>query len=444
MNTTLHPHAAGTTLRDGLLNNYTRLLAALAAIDASPALGAQLFATTMRTHARLEVGEAAATRSGAVVYVGANLLNAINVAVDQGQITNEEANATVAYIVAHCFAHAATKSDSREGEAAPTQDMRAGFDAEVAVLLLDFGLLPPTGTAFGILKQYGLTPPTMEQIDKIKGKTAAEITNASLLFPLFGETQVTAANLPQAYTSETHGQPVRDSEADEVSIEVYASLERMLSFGSSAGFSHRLFYFLTHPMIDAEEVLRGFLQQAIPDERDYALYDHRKLDAGLAVAKTVKVDGDKNKARGALCIDTSGSISFQMISAYCSVIRDVLTAQRMEIELDVYFGDDGVNAIPLTIKSGDLEKLEQEFRPHGGGGTDFRPFFDRVKARSEAENIKFDFLAYCTDLCGTFPEADPGIPTIWLTTTESEILPTGVGARSIPFGTIAYIAGQLL
>jgi predicted metal-dependent peptidase len=45
----------------------------------------------------------------------------------------------------------------------------------------------------------------------------------------------------------------------------------------------------------------------------------------------------------------------------------------------------------------------------GGGGTDFRPVFNRITD----DGLKPDAIVYFTDMLGTFPDKDPGYPVIW-------------------------------
>jgi predicted metal-dependent peptidase len=48
-------------------------------------------------------------------------------------------------------------------------------------------------------------------------------------------------------------------------------------------------------------------------------------------------------------------------------------------------------------------------KPHGGGGTDFRPVFDWIADQP----YQPDALVYLTDGLGAFPQSAPPYPTIW-------------------------------
>jgi predicted metal-dependent peptidase len=69
-----------------------------------------------------------------------------------------------------------------------------------------------------------------------------------------------------------------------------------------------------------------------------------------------------------------------------------------------------------------------EFKPEGGGGTDFRPVFDWV----EKEGIEPACLIYFTDLDGTFPDKEPEYPVLWVS----------VGRAEAPFGETLQLSGK--
>ena len=64
----------------------------------------------------------------------------------------------------------------------------------------------------------------------------------------------------------------------------------------------------------------------------------------------------------------------------------------------------------------------------GGGGTDFRPVFERLAAADRMPAA----LLYMTDAEGRFPERAPVHPVLWL-------LPEAAAPRTIPFGEVLVI-----
>jgi len=108
------------------------------------------------------------------------------------------------------------------------------------------------------------------------------------------------------------------------------------------------------------------------------------------------------------------------LSAFTGAISDVLaayptTAHVLAVDADVQ-----------SVAQYRSEDLPIHVDCKGGGGTDFRPAFRWV-----AENgIEPAALIYLTDLCGMFPDSDPGYPVLWVSTD-----PTGAA----PFGDVVPI-----
>ena len=58
--------------------------------------------------------------------------------------------------------------------------------------------------------------------------------------------------------------------------------------------------------------------------------------------------------------------------------------------------------------------------PVGGGGTDFRPFFEALEERQIGPFDEQAHLAvYLTDGFGCFPDTEPDVPMLWLAPTGS-------------------------
>ena len=64
--------------------------------------------------------------------------------------------------------------------------------------------------------------------------------------------------------------------------------------------------------------------------------------------------------------------------------------------------------------------------PVGGGGTDFRPFFEAVD--QAASPFGDGVCVYLTDGAGTFPAEPPPLPVLWVVT------PGGRDLAAFPFG----------
>ena len=61
----------------------------------------------------------------------------------------------------------------------------------------------------------------------------------------------------------------------------------------------------------------------------------------------------------------------------------------------------------------------------GGGGTDFRPPFEKL----EELGIVPDLAVYFTDMHGRFPDHEPAYPVVWAATTD----------KQPPFGAYVHV-----
>ena len=115
--------------------------------------------------------------------------------------------------------------------------------------------------------------------------------------------------------------------------------------------------------------------------------------------------------------DTSGSID--------KPLCDDFTAQISAIT-----GDLGCKAVVLDVDT----RIHAEYRLDagepcpldvlGGGGTDFRPAFDRIaQLLDDGEDVAG--VIYLTDLDGTFPDHVPDVPVLWAAYDTAAVAPIG-------------------
>jgi predicted metal-dependent peptidase len=118
-------------------------------------------------------------------------------------------------------------------------------------------------------------------------------------------------------------------------------------------------------------------------------------------------------------VDTSGSIGEKEMSLFLGEVRGILSAYP-HITASLYYIDAACyGPYPLTN--------QDEFpKPVGGGGTDFRPFFEAIE--KEHAELNPTLSVYLTDGYGTFPSEAPALPVLWVLT------PGGLDANAIPFG----------
>jgi len=151
---------------------------------------------------------------------------------------------------------------------------------------------------------------------------------------------------------------------------------------------------------DAQLDWRSLLARYLPDSQaDWLGIDRRFVGQGLYLDEL-----QQTSIKVAICMDTSGSVSQKELSQFYSEVYGLL-CQSPETEVDLYCADAELHGpYPLLLES----ELPE---PKGGGGTDFRPFFEKL---NECEDRALPQLAiYLTDGYGTYPQ-EPEYPVLWV------------------------------
>ena len=173
------------------------------------------------------------------------------------------------------------------------------------------------------------------------------------------------------------------------------------------------------PTIDWASLVSGILSE---DASDYSFNnpDRRFAGAPFVLPGMYSIDRLKDVV---FAYDTSGSITPEDLHAYY-----VETMRLFENFSNLAGWIAVCDATLHHFTDITHQATFDEFRFSGGGGTDFRPVFDKVKEQS----IKPKALFYFTDTFGSFPDEDPGFPVFWLVRSH-------VGdnsERTVPFGTV--------
>jgi predicted metal-dependent peptidase len=156
---------------------------------------------------------------------------------------------------------------------------------------------------------------------------------------------------------------------------------------------------------------------------DFEGFDRRFISRGLYLETLAG-----ESLRVFIAVDTSGSVTDRELQLFLGEVRGVLRAYP-HVVCDLYYADAAVDGPHHLGTAGTLPP------PRGGGGTDFRPFFERVAktVRAGEEGV----CIYLTDGFGAFPEAAPRLPVLWVVT------PGGEELDAFPFGeTVRLIAAE--
>lgn len=140
---------------------------------------------------------------------------------------------------------------------------------------------------------------------------------------------------------------------------------------------------------------------------------HRKMYLEDVVGESVEV---------AICIDTSGSIGAQELSAFAAEVQGILDAYP-QIRGTLFFADASLYGPHEFNFSSSLPSAR------GGGGTSFVPFFDWVQQQELIGS--HPLCIYFTDGFGTFPSSAPSADVLWV------VMPGGLETPEFPFGEVA-------
>lgn len=185
-----------------------------------------------------------------------------------------------------------------------------------------------------------------------------------------------------------------------------AQAAQAMGVGSIPGDLQRILERIRHQSIDWRGEMEDFVKSAMSQRNDWTRSSKRhSWQSVIYPRKRANEVGKIIFVR-----DTSGSVSDKQLSVYSALITECLAetgCHGVVIDADTKIKDE------IELEPGDVCPLHAK----GGGGTDFRPAFDRADELAEDEVIAG--LVYITDLCGPAPD-DSEIPTLWLSTTAKE------------------------
>jgi predicted metal-dependent peptidase len=147
---------------------------------------------------------------------------------------------------------------------------------------------------------------------------------------------------------------------------------------------------------------------------DYTEFDRRFIGRGLYLET---LQGESVKVY--VAVDTSGSIDNQQLKMFLSEVQGILNSYP-HLECELYYADAEVYGAYELNPDNDIPQ------PHGGGGTSFVPFFERIS--DLWDGITTGVCVYLTDGYGTFPDQSPELPVLWVVT------PGGLDLSQFPFG----------
>jgi predicted metal-dependent peptidase len=169
---------------------------------------------------------------------------------------------------------------------------------------------------------------------------------------------------------------------------------------------------IVHPPADWRCLLRAFVAQQAKNDYSWLRPNRRLLVQGLYLP------GVHSEELGevVLAVDTSGSISEELLNRFAVEVNAVLEAY--DCTLTVLYHDTDIQAIQTwTSVDGPLQ-----LTPVGGGGTNHGCVFEWL----EQSAVTPACVICLTDLETTFPDTTPPYPVLWAVTGSSDQAPFGM------------------
>ena len=159
-------------------------------------------------------------------------------------------------------------------------------------------------------------------------------------------------------------------------------------------------------------VLRAFAGQAIARD-DYSL----ARPNSRYLCHDIVVPGLYSEQTSCLVVaaDTSGSMTDAQLAAVAAELEALIDE---EVELTLLVADAKVYDV---VSGGALASYLRARRFRGGGGTDHRPVFERIREL----RLQPDLFVGLTDLWTTFPDQPPPYPVLWITPAQHGDAPWG-------------------
>ncbi|PYE55786.1 vWA domain-containing protein [Deinococcus yavapaiensis] len=167
---------------------------------------------------------------------------------------------------------------------------------------------------------------------------------------------------------------------------------------------------VAEPRLDWRTLLWRFVT---PAKNDFAAFDRRFVASGLYLDT---LEGER--VRLSVCLDTSGSVGTRELKSFHAEVVGILRAYP-DVKASLYHAD------AQLYGPHDLTRDTPLPAPRGGGGTDFRPYFDAAKDA--------DLHVYLTDGYGTFPTRPPRGEVLWI------VVPGGLKSSAFPFGSVTRL-----
>lgn len=185
-------------------------------------------------------------------------------------------------------------------------------------------------------------------------------------------------------------------------VKVAQAAQAAKMMGKMSANMQRLVDEVLQPKVDWRDVLQRFIVKARTDQRSFSRFNRRFIAQGLYLPS---VSGEQ---MGEVCfaVDCSGSIDQKTVNQFAAEITKV-KEDLMPSRIHVLYFDSEVSHVESYGPDDELD-----IKPHGGGGTNFAPVFEKIIE----EGIEPVAIVFLTDLCCNSFGDQPDAPVLWVTT----------------------------
>jgi len=189
-----------------------------------------------------------------------------------------------------------------------------------------------------------------------------------------------------------------------------AQAASMTAGSMGAGLSRQIKKSLDRPL-PWYVLLRDLVEKTARNDYDWTRPSRRYINRDLILPSLIS----EELPEVIIAVDTSGSIDEKALARFAEEASAVLGAYDTTVR--VIYCDTEVGGEQVFTKT----DMPMELKPVGGGGTAFEPVFEWVEKQGHSPAC----LIYFTDLYGSFPEAEPTYPVMWVTETKDRKAPWG-------------------
>ena len=219
--------------------------------------------------------------------------------------------------------------------------------------------------------------------------------------------------------------------ADHVEVALEIELKNQTKQrGEIAGDLLRTLKNIERDHIDYSVFLRKF---AVPEERmridldsfDYNYYSYGlELFGDMPLIEPLEFKEMHTITDFVIAVDTSGSCDEKMVRKFLTRTYDILSESNVfgeQMNVHIIQCDAVIQEVKVIHQHAEMDEYMANFNLRGGGGTDFRPVFQKVeRLRKSGDLSHIRGLLYFTDGYGVFPQVPTDYKTAFIFVEQDE------------------------